>query len=257
MIRLLPIDAGTYVRSPLHGEDRMWQETNCYVDIWIETLHALGLDPVAGLAFTLSADFDGDQWQFIKFPLEDLRALYGLGVSELNPWKGLEHHIIEQLEMGRLVTAEVNSYFLPDTAGVAYKIEDVKSSIVPNLLDPEARRLGYFHNASYFELDGDDYDGLLRGAGDRGNALPPYVELIRLDGLVRREGRDLTDHAVDLIRAHLARRPSVSPVQRMAKRFDEDVEWLSSQGMEMFHLYAFATARQCGATAAYAGTDPY
>ena len=34
---------GTYRRHAIHGEDRIWAETNCYVDLWIELLHALGL----------------------------------------------------------------------------------------------------------------------------------------------------------------------------------------------------------------------
>ena len=29
-----------------HAGERIWPETNCYLDLWIETLHALGLDPV-------------------------------------------------------------------------------------------------------------------------------------------------------------------------------------------------------------------
>ena len=31
-----------WVPHRLHGPDRMWPETNCYVDLWIELLHALG-----------------------------------------------------------------------------------------------------------------------------------------------------------------------------------------------------------------------
>ena len=48
------------------------------MDVWIEVLHALGLDPVAASAFTLSCDFEGDQWTFFKYPPEDLRALFGI-----------------------------------------------------------------------------------------------------------------------------------------------------------------------------------
>ena len=44
MIRLLPIDAETYEPSSYRSGDRVWTETNCYVDLWIEVLHALGLD---------------------------------------------------------------------------------------------------------------------------------------------------------------------------------------------------------------------
>ena len=37
---------------PLHGLERNWPETNCYVDLWIEVLHADGREPTAALAFT-------------------------------------------------------------------------------------------------------------------------------------------------------------------------------------------------------------
>ena len=96
MISLLPIDAASYQVSPLHAPDRVWFETNCYTDLWIEVLHTLGLDCVPALAYTLSVDFEGDQWQSYKFPLEDLRRLYGLNIAEMHSWRGLEHHVEEQ-----------------------------------------------------------------------------------------------------------------------------------------------------------------
>jgi len=251
MTRLLPIDVATYEPSVLHRSDRLWVETNCYVDIWIEVLHALGLDPVAGLAFTLSADFDGDQWQFIKFPPEDVRVLYGISASELNPWKGIEAHVEEQLELGRYLTVEVDAWWLPDTAGTSYGQAHVKTTIVINDIDRQARRLGYFHNADYFELDGDDYDHLI---GSKFQGLPPYVELLRTDRMIRRDDQDLAERVVSLVRSHLERRPEVNPVRQMADRVESDLAWLAASDIEVFHLYAFATLRQCGATAELAGS---
>ena len=65
-----------------HAGERIWPETNCYLDLWIETLHALGLDPVPAFACALSADHDGLQWTFLEQQPEDLRRLYGLEVTE-------------------------------------------------------------------------------------------------------------------------------------------------------------------------------
>ena len=45
-----------------HAGEQIWPETNCYLDLWIETLHAFGLDPVPAFACALSADHDGLQW---------------------------------------------------------------------------------------------------------------------------------------------------------------------------------------------------
>ena len=69
------------------------------------------------LAFTLSVDFEGDQWQFFKFPLEDLRTLYGLDVAEMNRGAGSSTTSTNSSTMGRFLTAEVDSWYLPDTAG--------------------------------------------------------------------------------------------------------------------------------------------
>ena len=64
-----------------HAGERIWPETNCYLDLWIETLHALGRDPVPTLACVLSAGDDGLQWTFLQQQPEDLRRLYGLEVT--------------------------------------------------------------------------------------------------------------------------------------------------------------------------------
>ncbi|MEY2447950.1 MAG: hypothetical protein QOH79_1426 [Acidimicrobiaceae bacterium] len=250
-VSLIDIDAATYEPHPLHSAERVWSETNCYVDLWIEVLHAFGFDPLASAAFTLSSDFEGDQWTFFKFPLEDLRAVYGIDVNEMNVWAPIETHIVEQLELGRLLTIEVDSWYLPDTAGVSYQLDHVKSAIAPQLIDPGARRLGYFHNAGYFELSGDDYDGVLRRTDELRDTrlLPPYVELVKLEGARQETASRLTEHAVALTREHLSRRPTTNPVPRMRKRLGADIEWLGSQPLETFHRWAFGFCRQGGANA--------
>jgi hypothetical protein len=244
----LTLTADTFVPNSLHASERSWTETNCYVDVWIEVLHALGLDPLAASAFTLSCDFEGDQWTFFKFPPEDLWALYGIDVAEMNIWRPVVDHVEEQLALGRLCTVEGDAWFLPDTVGVSYGTDHVKTTIVPAAIDRDARSLGYFHNAGYYELEGDDFDGLLRLAAhaDPG-ALPPYVERIRLDR-VRRDDPDLVGRVVGLARDHLARRPADNPVPRMAARLREDLPWLATQDIEAFHLYSFGLCRQCGAS---------
>ncbi|HHV70630.1 MAG TPA: DUF1839 family protein, partial [Ochrobactrum intermedium] len=72
-----------YTPHALHAQTRIWPETNCYVDLWIEVLATLGVAPEAMLGFTLTQDFEGDQFTFFKVPLEDLEALYGVRATEL------------------------------------------------------------------------------------------------------------------------------------------------------------------------------
>jgi len=255
LTRLLPIEPATYAASSLHGEDRMWLETNCYVDVWIELLHALDLDPVAALSFTFSTDFDGDQWRFFKYPASDLRGLYGIEVFEMNPWRGVEHHVEEQLAAGRFMTIEVDSWFLPDTAGTSYRHGHVKTTISPNMIDPDEQRLGYFHNTGYHELTGEDYAGVFRHhLRDQPEVLVPYVELVRLERLRRPTPDQQLDLARGQLRSHLARRPGENPVRAMRKRVETDIEWLKGGDIELFHDYAFASLRQCGANTELAAT---
>lgn len=253
-VALLGLDAATYQRSRLHESDRVWVETNCYVDLWIEVLHALDVDPRAGCAFTLSIDFDDDQFTFFKYPLEDLRFLWGLDVYEMNPWLPIDHHVELQLAKGRLMTVEADAWFLPDTAGTSYQTEHVKTSIVAQLIDRESRRLGYFHGQGYWELSGADYDGVFRldHPPDPG-VLPPYTELIKLDRLERPSDAELLTRAITLTRQHLARsRPGA--IARFRASFPDDLTWLRSEELATFHLYAFATLRQLGAAAELAGS---
>lgn len=252
--RALDLDPATYVASALHDADRIWPETNCYADLWIELLHGLGLDPTPALAFVLSSDVDGDQWRFFKFPAEDLRLLYGIDVAELNPWKGLEHHIESHLRSGSFLTAEVDSYYLPDTAGVAYRRTHTKSSIVAGMIDPQARRLGYFHNTGYAELEGDDYAGIFRQHVGDPEVLLPYVELVRLDKLEHPDDDQLLDRTVALVTSHLQRRPATNPVQALRKQIESDLDELRAGDLDLFHAYAFATLRQCGANAELASS---
>lgn len=243
-----PIDPASYVPSALHREERGWNESNCYVDLWIELLHAQGFEPVACMPFTLSADFEGDQWLFFKPPLGDLDRLYGIDVQELNIWRSLLLHVSEQVGQGRPVIVEVDSFHLPDTKGTSYGIEHTKTSIAVVHIDLEKRTLGYFHNAGYYTLSGADFAGVFRiDTANDPVYLPPYVELVKL-GRVKRLANDaLARTSIDLMRYHLSVRPKSNPVTRYKQRFDADIAWLKGESLSEFHRYAFATLRQCGA----------
>ncbi len=248
------LDVASYTSHRLHGPDRVWTETNCSVDVWIELLHLLGMEPAAAAAFALSSDFEGDAWTFLKFPPEDLRALFGIEVAEMIVWKALADHIAEHLDAGRLLTVEVDAFHLPDTHGVSYRLEHTKTTIVPLKLDRASRLLGYLHGSGYFELRADDFDGVLRlGRHEDATVLAPYVEHIKLDGL-KGASDDLASRAEGLARQHLTRRPSTNPVTRFRQRLDADLPWLTQQDIATFHKYAFATCRQCGAAAELAAS---
>ena len=249
-LELQPIDPATYQSHALHGSNGIWIETNCYADFWIESLHAFGFDPVAGLAFTLSSDFDGEQWTMFKPPAEDLRLLYGLRMNELNAWKPLDVHVSEHLALGHMMTIDVDAWFLPDTVGTTYRNDHQKTTIAVQMLDAANCRLGYFHNAGYYEIDGDDYDGVLSlGQYARADLLPPYVETVRFDRSHSLEPEALRVVAVDLARLHVGLAPLTNPLARMRKQVLADIAWLATVDLAAFHRYAFGSFRQCGANA--------
>ncbi|MGA9870605.1 MAG: DUF1839 family protein [Rhodococcus sp. (in: high G+C Gram-positive bacteria)] len=245
---VLDVHPTTYRPHPIHAHDRVWTETNCYVDLWIELLHSLGADPVPALAFVLSADCDGRQWDFVKMQSEDLRTLYGLEVGEMNVWRPVLDHVRDAIADGVLATVEVDGFWLPDTAGTSYRNQHTKTTIVPNSVDVQEQTLGYFHNRGYFELSGADFDGVFNlSPAPHAEVLLPYVEQIRLGRSLVADGVGNRD--LDVARAHLARRPSGNPVERLAERIVADIPLVQSSGPDAFHLWSFGLLRQCGATA--------
>jgi len=240
------LNPDTYEPHTLHKGERVWAETNCYVDVLIELIHALGREPLAALPMVFRTDFEIDQWTFYKFALADLDELYGMEVQELNPWGSLAEHVQEQVAHGRPVLIELDSYYLPDTAGVAYRCVHQKSTVAVNDISIAEQRMGYFHGQGYYQLEGTDFvdifqlDGLIHE-----RMLPPYVELIKVRGHCVNQKSTL-EKSIGILRRELASAPRRNPFQGFRNRFRADLEWLSDSPMEVFHRYAFATFRQFG-----------
>jgi hypothetical protein len=248
--RVLELDPKTYQRHPIHGENRIWAETNCYVDLWVELAHAMGHEPAAALPFTFAIDFEGDQWTFFKFPLTELYELFGLDVQELAIWRPVVAHVEEQVGHGRPVLVEVDSYYLPDTAGTAYRTAHVKTTIAVVEIDVEQRTLGYFHNAGYYQLSGEDFEGLLLTPWP----LPPYTEFVKVREVEDRQsclsgqpGSPVLHKSLALFRKHLGMVPTTNPFLSFKTRMAEEVNGLLQESLETFHQYSFATLRQFGA----------
>ncbi len=242
-----------YIQHALHSSERMWPETNCYVDLWIEVLNSFGAAPEAMLGFTLTQDFEGDQFTFFKVPLEDLEALYDIRVTELAIFDRVESHVQTQIGRGRLCLIEMDSFFMPDTQGTAYRAEHGKTTVAINRLDVAARRIEYFHNGGYFELQGEDFDGLFQMHLAEG-ALPflPYTEFAKFPPRPLDEAH-LRETARRLLRLHYPRRPASNPIRAFAEVFPRQVEALAERPFDFFHKYAFNTLRQFGANFELAG----
>nr|WP_315597738.1 DUF1839 family protein [uncultured Cupriavidus sp.] len=233
----------------LHGADAIWQESNCYMDLWIELLYGWGLDPRAALAFTVAQDFEGDHFTFFKYPQADIEQLYGTVVQEMAVYDTLEAHIAEQVGRGHAVLAEVDSYYLPDTRATAYRRAHVKTTVAIDRIDTVAQTLGYYHGLGYHAAQSDDYCGLLRldpALRDNQDILFPYVEYAKR---VRPalQGRALSNAVAAQMRRHLGRRPDHNPVTRWREAFDGQVDTILARGDSYFHHYGFNLPRQLGA----------
>ncbi|WP_027211443.1 DUF1839 family protein [Burkholderia sp. WSM2232] len=233
----------------LHQGERVWQETNCYVDLWIELLHGFGLDPRAALGFTVTQDFEGDQFTFFKFPLEDLERLYGTQVQELAIYDSLEERVLAQTLRGHTVLVEVDGYYLPNTRATSYRREHPKTTVGIDFIDPQTRRLGYFHNTGYHTLEGEDYDGVFRKLpqfAQQPDLLFPYVEFAK-QARPALEGMALAEASAELLCAHLGRRPLTNPIAQWRAAFPGHLDTLIERGEAFFHPYSFNLMRQLGA----------
>ncbi len=234
----------------LHAETCTWLEKNCYVDIWIEVLHALGLEPRAILPFTVAIDFEGDQWTFFKPPHDELRELYGVDVQELNVWRPLIEHAVEHLAAGRLISTEADAFWLPDTSGTDYRRQHTKSTIVLADIDVEQQRLGYFHNAGYFELEGEDFVQTFRvGFPHDPTFMPLFAETVRFDAAGeacrrRTAGTARARCGASTWRAY----PPAIRCRASRSASNADLPLLQERGLAHYHAWAFATTRQLGAS---------
>jgi hypothetical protein len=243
MISLFGLDPATYRQHPLHDGERTYQETNCFADCVIELVAAAGYEPEAMLAGTAAVDFEVDQWTFFKPAPEDLVALYGLDLHEMQPYRSIPEQTAARLALGQTTMPEVDSYWLPDVVATDYRTNHVKSSIVIEAIDLDARVLRYFHNAGYFELSGQDYDGLFGP-----QALPPYVELVRFGVAPALSGDALRGAARDLLAAYLGRRPAGNPFDRFLAALEADLPRLLEGDEADYHAYAFHNPRMAGAS---------
>jgi hypothetical protein len=240
-------DPARYQPHALHRPGRTYLESNCYTDIIVELLHACGYEPLAAFGHLVRMDFEGDQWTFFKPPPEDLQTLFGIEIHEMQPYRPLPLQIAEQIERGRTIIVELDSWYLPDTASTSYRREHVKTSVAADAIDLEHEALRYFHGPGLYELGGEDYRGVFRlDAGWSSDVLPPYAELVRFDAGLRLEGEALREASLGTLRRHLQLRPAGNPFERFGASLMTELPSLLEQGLEDYHAYAFATVRMAG-----------
>jgi len=236
-----------YESHPLHGTGRTYLETNCYADVLIELLHARGDEPLATLGFIVRTDWEGDQFTYFKPPYADLERLFGIEIHEMLPYRSIPEHVEEQLRLGRTVLVEIDAWYLPDTAATSYRREHLKTTVAPETIDREAERMSYFHNAGFFELNGEDYRGAFRMLPHfTDDVMDPFIEVVRFDAGPRLRGDQLRSEARALLAGHFARRPQRNPFLAWGERLEQDLPRLLEGEAEDYHAYAFVTVRMVG-----------
>ena len=239
---LLGMDPATYRPHALHDGERTYVETNCFVDCVIELVAAAGHEPEAMLAGCAAVDFEVDQWTFFKPAPEDLLALYGLDLHEMQPYRSIPEQTAARLAVGQTTMPEVDSFFLPDVAATDYRTNHVKSSIVIEAIDLDAKVLRYFHNAGYFELGGEDFDGLF---GRR----RPCRRTSSSCASARRRRSPATTCARPrgtCSASYLGRRPADNPFERFLAALEADLPRLLDGDEADYHAYAFHNPRMAG-----------
>ncbi len=231
---------------PWHQGERVWSTTNSQLDVWIELLHTLNLDPAPVLLPTLCADFEGDQWTHSTVAPADLWACYGIAVDEMFVWRPLLAHFVEQLDRGNAVLVEVDEFHLPDMVGSSYQRAHCKTVIAVTGYDRNAHRLRYLHGAGGAEVDGDDLDALIT-AGIGSAQLAPTARIVKLDRLAPRTDAERAVLGVALARFHATRLPVRNPVRAFADALRAHGAWLAGGDAEHYQKWAFATLQQCGA----------
>jgi hypothetical protein len=243
----LKVRARRHQTHALHRGERIWHDSDSHVDLWIELLHGYNFEPRAALAFTVTQDFEDDQFTLPRLPLDDIDKLYGLHVQELSIFDSLEERVLTQTRRANTVLIEVDAFYLPDTRAIAYRRAHVKTTIGVDAIDPDARRLGYFHNTGYYVLTGDDYDRVLQrpGTGGVASELFPHVEFVKR----AREaptGTALAEISADTLCAHLLRRPDDNPITRWRAAFPGQVETMLERGEPYTQQYSSNVMRQLG-----------
>jgi hypothetical protein len=239
-------DPEGYEPHRLHAAGRSYLETNCYTDIIIELLHACGYEPIAAFGHLVRMDFEGDQWTFFKPPPEDLETLFGVDIHEMQPYRPLPVQIAEQIELGRSIIVELDSWYLPDLATTSYRREHVKTSIAADAIDLGGEALRYFHGTGLFELAGPDFRGAFRIGEFSADVLPPYAELVRFDAGRALVGDALRGASLASLRRHLRAAPAGNPFERFGAALERELPQLLERGLDDYHAYAFATVRMAG-----------
>ena len=235
--------------SAAHAATAAWPETNCYVDLWIELLHALASSRWRRCR-SRSPSTRRRPVDVLQVPPRRPRRALRRRRHELNVWRSLHRSRCRAAGPGapvdrrsrRVLSARHGGHVLSH-ASTSRRRSRSRRSIV------EERRLGYFHNAGYYELDGDDFAGVFRLEGHRTDPESPAA--VRRSRQVRHQprrtrsgaGRRLARAAPRAPRA-TARDEPVPPLRRAILRRSGVARWRAARVLSPLRLRDAAAVRR-------------
>jgi hypothetical protein len=76
--------------------------------------------------------------------------------------------------------------------------------------------------------------------------LAPYCEIVKLDRITNNSASKIREQSVQIAINHLRRRPELNPVRLFGESITSHLQLVMERGIETYHLYVFASIRQCG-----------
>ncbi|HYW51453.1 MAG TPA: DUF1839 family protein [Gemmatimonadaceae bacterium] len=229
-----------------HDGERLWSTTNRQLDLWIELLHTLELEPEAVLFPALCVDFEGDHWTHAQVSPTDLWTCYGIAVDEIPVWRTVLAHVVEQLDRGHAVLLDADEFHLPDMAGSSHHREHARTLIAVTGYDQRAHTLRYLHGATEGLVGGADLDALTT-PDPAGAQLAPSMRVVKLDRMMARTPTERAQLGIALARYHGTRLPQRNPVRAFGDALRTHGAWLAGGTADQYQRWAFATLHQCGA----------
>ena len=114
--------------------------------------------------------------------------------------------------MARPVLVELDSFWLPDTAGTAYRNQHVKMTVAAIEIDVQSQRFGYFHGQGYYELHGEDFVSIFNLEGVKHpTVLPPYAEFVKRRSSIPLTDNELVQTSLKMLRRQLGLLPEANP----------------------------------------------
>ena len=230
--------------------ERTYTETNCY------TRHPDRADPRARRRAAGRRRLHRARWtsratsgRFFKPPPEDLEALFGIDIHEMQPYRPLPRQIAEQIEAGRTLIVELDSWYLPDTAATSYRTrarQDLGGRRGDRPAPPSASATSTTRACTSSRARTTGARSASAGRSPTTSSRPTRSSSASTAARACRAS-ELRAAAASACCATISqRRPATNPFERFGAQLDARPAGAARRRCAQYHDYAFATVRMFG-----------